>query len=82
MKLISNKHLSKEAVESAGLLSYEGICHLFDKYETPETTVAEKVQMDAVINHLMGVQVLHKQFIATDIPGLARQRADELGWAI
>ncbi len=82
MKLISDKHLGKEAVEAAGLLSYKGICDLFDKHEQPETSIAEKVQMDAVINHLMGVQVLHEQFIATDIPTLARQKADELGWAI
>lgn len=82
MKRNSDKHLSKAAIESSGLLSYQGVCDLFDKHERPETTVAEKVQMDAVINHLMGVQVLHEHFVDTDVPALARKRADELGWAI
>lgn len=82
MKQISDRHLSKEAIAESGLLSYEGVCDLFDKHDDPDTTVAEKVQMDAVINHLMGVQVMHQHFIASDIPAMARQRADELGWAI
>lgn len=82
MKQLSDQHLSKAAIEDAGLLSYQGVCDLFDKHDQPDTSVAEKVQMDAVINHLMGVQVMHKHFIATDIPTLARKRADELGWAI
>ena len=82
MKQLSDHHLSEQAIADSGLLSYQGVCDLFDKHDQPETSVAEKVQMDAVINHLMGVQVLHQHFIATDIPALARQRADELGWAI
>jgi asparagine synthase (glutamine-hydrolysing) len=82
MKQLSDHHLSKKAVESAGLLSYQGVCDMFEKHDQPETSIAEKVQMDAVINHLMGVQVLHQHFIDTDIPVLARKRADELGWTI
>lgn len=82
MKQLSDHHLSEKAISASGLLSYQGVCDLFDKHDKPETSVAEKVQMDAVINHLMGVQVLHQHFIDTDIPLLARQRADELGWAI
>jgi len=35
-----------------------------------------------VINHLLGVQILYQHFIATDIPALARQRAQTLGWEI
>ena len=44
------------------------------------TTDAERVQMDAVINHLLGVQMLHRMFVASDLPELARQEADRLGW--
>ena len=36
--------------------------------------------MDAVINHLLGVQMLHRMFVASDLPELARQEADRLGW--
>ena len=38
--------------------------------------------MDAVINHLLGVQMLHRLFVAADIPELARQEADRLGWSV
>lgn len=82
MKRLSDNYLGRKAVEDSGLLSYKGICDLFDRHELPETTVAEKVQMDAVINHLIGVQVLHRHFIETDIPALASQRARELGWEV
>lgn len=41
---------------------------------------AAQVQLDAVINHLIGVQVLHRHFVATDIPALAQERAAALGW--
>jgi asparagine synthase (glutamine-hydrolysing) len=33
-----------------------------------------------VINHLIGVQVLHRHFITTDIPAEARRKAEQLGW--
>ena len=81
MRALAEKHLSRERIEETGILSYEGVCNLFDRHENPKTTAAEKVQMDAVINHLIGVQVLHKHFIATDVPAQARARAQELGWA-
>ena len=80
MRRLADKHLSREAVERTGLLSYSGVCDLFERHDLPETSVAEKVQMDAVINHLLGVQILHQHFVATDIPALAARRAQELGW--
>ena len=39
-----------------------------------------KVQNDAVINHLLGLQFMYKHFIAQDIPKLAEQRAMQLCW--
>ncbi len=81
MKELADKHLSKERIEATGMLSYEGVSALFARHEDPATTAAEQVQMDAVINHLIGVQVLHQHFIEQDIPALAKRRADELGWA-
>lgn len=80
MRELADKHLSRERVEAAGLLSYEGVSALFDKHDDPATTAADEVQIDAVINHLLGVQILHKHFIETDIPALAATRAKELGW--
>jgi asparagine synthase (glutamine-hydrolysing) len=42
--------------------------------------VATQVKLDAVINHMIGVQILHKHFVETDVPQQAAQRAAELGW--
>ncbi len=81
MRVLADKYLNKESIESSGLLSYQGVEALFRKHDLPETSVAEKVQMDAIINHLLGVQVLHSHFIQQDIPKLAEERAKKLGWA-
>jgi asparagine synthase (glutamine-hydrolysing) len=29
---------------------------------------------------MIGVQVLHQQFVATDVPKQAKEKAEELGW--
>ncbi len=74
------RHLSPEAIEGAGLLSREGVGALFDLHESPDTTAATRNTLDAIFNHLIGVQTLHAQFVARDVPGQAQARADELGW--
>ena len=55
---------------------------LFARHENPSTTAAERVQMDAVINHLLGVQIMHRFFVADDVPSRARAEADRLGWTV
>ncbi len=80
MSQLAEKHLNKERIEATGMLSYDGVSNLFKRYDDKNTSTAEKVQMDAVINHLLGVQTLHQQFVETNIPALAQQRANELGW--
>ncbi|MDT8328927.1 MAG: hypothetical protein RQ750_16360, partial [Roseovarius sp.] len=65
----------------AGILDPAGVRALFEKHENPETSASTQVQLDAVINHMIGVQVLHKHFVQTDVPAQARARAKELGWA-
>ena len=80
MKTLAERHLNPEAIESAGLLDAEGVTALFKLHESPDTSGATQTQLDAVINHLIGVQVLHEQFIASDIPAMARKKAAELGW--
>ena len=80
MKQLAADYLSDAAIEEAGLLSTAGVRALFARHENPATTDAERVQMDAVINHLLGVQMLHRMFVAADVPAQARQEADRLGW--
>ena len=82
MKQLADDYLSDEAIEAAGLLSPEGVRALFARHDDPKTTDAERVQMDAVINHLLGVQMLHRMFVAADVPAQARQQAERLGWRV
>ena len=81
MKKLADKHLCKQRIAETGILSFEGVSKLFAHHEDPNTAAAERVQIDAVINHLIGVQVLHSHFIDTDMALQAQKKADELGWA-
>jgi asparagine synthase (glutamine-hydrolysing) len=80
MQSLAQRFLSDDAIEAAGLLDVQGVKEVFQLHEAASTTPATQTQLDAVINHLVGVQILHQQFVASDIPALARQKAKELGW--
>jgi asparagine synthase (glutamine-hydrolysing) len=82
MKALADQYLNKEAIEKAGLLSVEGVRNLFDLHENPDTSAATQVQLDAVINHMMSVQILHHHFIEIDVPKQAQQKAQALGWIV
>ena len=77
---LAEEYLSDSAIEDAGLLSVDGVRELFRQQDDPLLTPATRNRMDALINHLLGVQVLHKQFVASDVPAYARAKALELGW--
>jgi asparagine synthase (glutamine-hydrolysing) len=68
-------------MHDTGLLDIDGVRAVFALHDAPDTTPATRVQLDAVINHLIGVQILHQQFIAADLPRRAAESAAELGWA-
>ena len=82
MKALADRYLNKDAIEDAGLLSVEGVKNLFDLHENTDTSAATQVQLDAVINHMMSVQILHHHFIETDVPKQAHQKAHALGWVV
>jgi asparagine synthase (glutamine-hydrolysing) len=82
LKALADNYLSDNAIENAGLLDSEGVRKLFDIHENPKTSAATQVQLDAVINHMLSVQIMHQQFVASDIPALAQQKAQELGWLV
>ena len=73
-------HLNPSAIADAGVLDHAGVQALFALHEAPETGTATQVQLDASINHLLGVQILHRHFVAGDIPRQARETAERLGW--
>ena len=80
MRTLAQRHLNPEAVAAAGLLDPQGVEALFKLHESPDTSAATQTQLDAVINHMIGVQILHERFVAGDIPAEARRKAQELGW--
>jgi asparagine synthase (glutamine-hydrolysing) len=80
MNQLAQKYLTEEATAHTGLLDAGGVNALLALHKAEETPLSTKVRLDAVINHLLGVQILHQHFIATDVPALARQRAQTLGW--
>jgi asparagine synthase (glutamine-hydrolysing) len=81
MQGLAQRYLSKSAIDEAGLLSSDGVAALFELHDAEDTTPATRNTLDAVFNHLIGVQVMHERFVAADIPALARARARELGWS-
>jgi asparagine synthase (glutamine-hydrolysing) len=81
MQDLADRYLSEQSIEDAGILDLAGVRALFDLHSAPDTTPATRVQLDAIINHLIGVQILHRQFVARDLPGQAMGFADRLGWA-
>jgi asparagine synthase (glutamine-hydrolysing) len=81
MKRLANDYLGDSAVNGSGILDPQGIRDLLATHEAPDTSAATKVQLDAVINHMIGVQILHRQFIDADVPSIAKTRAAELGWS-
>jgi asparagine synthase (glutamine-hydrolysing) len=80
MRELADDYLSDQAIEDAGLLDRDGVAAVFGLHEAPDTTPATQTQLDAVINHMLGVQILYRQFVAADVPAVARARAAELGW--
>jgi len=81
MKALADEHLSDSAIKDAGLLDVDGVKQLFAIHESDDTPAATQVQLDAVINHMLSVQILHEHFVATDVPRQAREKAKQLGWA-
>ncbi len=82
MKALADEYLNPQAVAEANCLDPDGVASLFAIHEDANTSAETQVQLDAVINHMLGVQILYRQFIATDVAAQARKRADELGWRV
>ncbi|MFC3053575.1 asparagine synthase (glutamine-hydrolyzing) [Kordiimonas pumila] len=82
MMELSREYLSDSMVADGGLLDKQGVADVLAEAQSDATPRARKVQLDAMINHMLGVQMLHKHFIAEDIPALAAVRAQALGWVV
>jgi asparagine synthase (glutamine-hydrolysing) len=80
MRMLADEYLGDRAIEDAGLLSVTGVKALFALHDNDSITAATQNKLDAMINHMLGVQVLHQHFVATEIPLEAMKKARELGW--
>ena len=82
MQEIVNEFLSPERIREFGILDETEVNNLLNKFFSSELDASEKVQLDAIINHLLSVQILYKIFIIEDIPDKAQKMADNLGWKV
>ncbi|WP_308911766.1 asparagine synthase (glutamine-hydrolyzing) [Pseudokordiimonas caeni] len=82
MMELAQDHLNDQAILDSGLLDAAGVRRLLNEAQSEDTSRARLVQLDAMLNHMMGVQILYKKLIATDIPALAAERARSLGWIV
>jgi asparagine synthase (glutamine-hydrolysing) len=80
MAELADTYLSRDAIHTAGLLDYDAVHTLRQRHQSPTTPVADRVQLDAVINHLLSVQILHQHFVAPDLTQVAQDRAAVIGW--
>jgi asparagine synthase (glutamine-hydrolysing) len=71
---------SEQSIKEAGYINYQAFQSLLTSHEDPSVSSDIKVQNDAVINHVIGLQLMHQHFIEQDVPALARQKAMELSW--
>ncbi|XZZ41596.1 asparagine synthase-related protein [Microbulbifer sp. TRSA001] len=79
---VIEKFLSPKEVNLAGLLRYSEIDTLIEEYKLPALHRSKKVQLDAMLNHILGVQILYKRFIEADLPLLAQEKSSLLGWSL
>jgi asparagine synthase (glutamine-hydrolysing) len=76
------KYLTDSEIQNAGILDKTAVEELFRKYEHPDTPATDRVQLDALVNHVVGIQILHKQLIEQDVPALAAKQAEKLKWKV
>ncbi len=78
---LADHYLNRDRIETAGLLDHGSVQSLLQRQQADSTPVAERVQLDAVINHLLSVQILHGHFVATDMTQQAQDKAAAVGWS-
>ena len=80
VKTLISEVADEKSITEAGYLDYSAFKSLLETHEDPSVDSEMKVQHDAIINHVLGVQYLHNHFVKQDIPKLAEQKANELSW--
>lgn len=81
-KTLLNKYASDEKLHKAQLIDAKALADLIEKQEDKMGIDADKVQVDAILNHVLGVMLSHHHFVATDLSELAYEKAQSFGWTI
>ena len=65
VRVLVDRHLGREALETSGLLDVDAVEAFVAKLgrEVAEHERSEAVNDDIVLNHLVGLQVLHRCFV-------------------
>jgi asparagine synthase (glutamine-hydrolysing) len=82
LKALFARYASPEQLKQAGLINADYLQYLMEKQENSETPAADKIQIDAILNHVLGVMLLHHHFIEQDLSQLAHDKAQQLGWVV
>ncbi len=78
VKALLDQYVSRPRVEQAGIFDPDRLNTFIEEYRT-DTDPVSLVQKDALINHIIGMQILHDQFIAHDaIPPQAESAVEYL----
>jgi len=80
LRSLCDIYLSKRAIAEAGLLDAVAVDQVLQRHADRNTPASARTQLDGIINHLLSVQMLHQQFVAADIPKLAKARSQDLNW--
>jgi asparagine synthase (glutamine-hydrolysing) len=59
------EYISDDAVERAGIFDGAKMRRFLHEYES-DTDSVSLVRKDALLNHILGLQILHRQFIETN----------------
>lgn len=82
LKDLANRYLSDSDITAAGILDKGAVQEAFAKYEHPDTAATDRVQLDALVNHVVGIQILHKKLIEGNVPDMAQKQAEKLKWKV
>lgn len=73
---LKERYLRKVDIEDLGFLDWHSVENLWASYTNRDTPTGDLVQQDALLNHVLGLHILHKTFVKDDVP---QRAARELG---
>lgn len=80
VQTLINEVANEQSIKDAGFIDHQAFQALLKSHQDPSVDSETKVQYDAIINHVLGLQFMDKHFVKQDVPKLAEQNAAELSW--